>query len=131
MRIKKVILVVVGCLAVGLGALGSVLPVLPTFPFLLLATICFTNSSERLHRWFKGTKLYKDNLETYVQGQGMTIKTKVRILAMSTFFMAISFIALTLKNILWGQVMIAAIWVALLIFFTFGIKTMKVSSAVE
>ncbi|MGN1313803.1 MAG: YbaN family protein [Lachnospiraceae bacterium] len=131
MRIKKVILVVVGCLAVGLGALGSVLPVLPTFPFLLLATICFTNSSERLHRWFKGTKLYKDNLETYVQGQGMTIKTKVRILAMSTFFMAISFIALTLKNILWGQVMIAAIWLALLIFFTFGIKTMKVSSAVE
>ncbi|MGN0307338.1 MAG: YbaN family protein [Lachnospiraceae bacterium] len=131
MKIKKVILVVVGCLAVGLGALGSVLPVLPTFPFLLLATICFTNSSERLHRWFKETKLYKDNLETYVQGQGMTIKTKVRILAMSTFFMAISFIALTLKNILWGQVMIAAIWVALLIFFTFGIKTMKVSSAVE
>ncbi|MGN0366422.1 MAG: YbaN family protein [Suilimivivens sp.] len=129
MRLKKVILIVVGCLAVGLGALGSVLPLLPTFPFLLLATICFTKSSERLHTWFMGTKLYKNNLESYVKGEGMTLKTKLRILGMSTFFMAISFFALYKVPV--GQGIVAFIWVALVCYFTFGIKTMKVKGVVE
>lgn len=38
----------------------------------MLAAINFAKSSKKLDSWFKGTKLYKDNLETYVKGQGMT-----------------------------------------------------------
>ena len=60
----------------GLGAVGAVLPLLPAFPFLLLAAFCFARSSERLDGWFKGTKLYKENQESFVQGNGMTKKTK-------------------------------------------------------
>ena len=59
MKIKKIIYIVVGCLGVGLGAVGAVLPLLPAFPFLLLAAFCFAKSSERLHNWFTSTKLYK------------------------------------------------------------------------
>lgn len=59
MKIKKIIYIVVGCLGVGLGAAGAVLPLLPAFPFLLLAAFCFAKSSERLHNWFTSTKLYK------------------------------------------------------------------------
>lgn len=129
MRLKKVILILVGCLAVGLGALGSVLPLLPTFPFLLLATICFTRSSKRLQTWFMGTKLYQDNLESYVKGEGMTLKTKLRIMGLSTFFMAISFFALSRVPV--GQIIVALIWIALVCYFTFGIKTMKVDGSVE
>lgn len=39
---------------------------------------CFARSSERLHNWFTGTKLYQNNLESYVKGKGMTRKTKVK-----------------------------------------------------
>lgn len=125
MKLKKLFLIVIGCLSFGLGALGSILPVLPTFPFLLLAAFCFTRSSERLNAWFKTTKLYRDNLETYAKGEGMTIRTKTKILGMSTFFMAISFLAVWMKEFLMGQIIIAGIWIILVIYFIFGIKTKK------
>ena len=92
MNIKKVCFVILGCIGLGLGAVGAVLPLLPAFPFLLLAAFCFAKSSEKLHHWFIGTKLYRDNLESYVKGQGMTRKTKIRIMITVTILMSIGFI---------------------------------------
>ena len=92
MKIKKIGYIALGCIGVGLGVVGAVLPLLPAFPFLLLAAFCFARSSERLDGWFKGTKLYKENLESFVQGKGMTKKTKVRIMVTVTLLMSIGFV---------------------------------------
>lgn len=59
MDIKKIIWISLGCIGVGLGAVGAVIPMLPAFPFLMLATVSFAKSSERLHTWFINTKLLK------------------------------------------------------------------------
>ena len=91
MKIKRILYIILGCIGLGLGAVGAILPLLPAFPFLLLAAFCFAKSSEKLHRWFINTKLYKNNLESYIKGQGMTRKTKIRIMVTVTILMSIGF----------------------------------------
>ena len=39
-----------GIVAVGLGALGAVLPIMPTVPFLLVAVYCFARSNPEWER---------------------------------------------------------------------------------
>ena len=123
MKLKKMLLVIIGCIGVGLGALGVVLPILPTVPFLLLAAFCFARSSERLNNWFIGTKLYKNNLESYVKGEGMTRKTKIKIMVTVTVLMTIGFIMM--DQVLVGRIVLACVWVFHILYFVFGVKTIK------
>lgn len=121
MKVKRMVYIVLGCIGVGLGAVGAVLPLLPAFPFLLLAAFCFAKSSEKLHNWFVNTKLYKNNLESYVKGQGMTWKTKIRVMITVTVLMSIGFIMMS--RVLVGRIVLACVWLFHIIYFIFGVKT--------
>ena len=121
MNIKKILYVTLGCIGVGLGALRAVLPLLPAFPFLLLAAFCFGRSSEKLHTWFTGPRLYKENLESYIQGRGMTKKTRVRIMVTVTLLMSIGFAMMHQTRIV--QIVLGCVWVFHLIYFLFAVKT--------
>ena len=123
MKIKKILWICLGCIGVGLGAVGAVVPMLPAFPFLLLAAFSFARSSEKLHTWFVNTKLYKDNLEDYVAGRGMTVKTKVRIMITVTLLMSVGFIMMGLKGIVTGCIVLGCVWAFHIIYFIWGIKT--------
>ena len=58
----KILWLAAAFISMALGAIGVILPVLPTTPFLLLASFCFAKGSERFHKWFTKTKLYKKHL---------------------------------------------------------------------
>ncbi|MCU7212248.1 YbaN family protein [Turicibacter sanguinis] len=91
-KVKKGLLVTIGLLSMGLGLIGVILPVLPTTPFLLLASVCFVKGSDRFDRWFKGTKLYQKHLETFVESKKMTLKQKWMILLFADFMLMFPFI---------------------------------------
>lgn len=110
-----------GFLGLGLGAVAAVVPLLPSFPFLLLAFISFGKSSEKLDTWFKNSKLYKHNLESYITGQGMTHGNKIRVIITVTLVMSVGFYML--RNILLGQIILALVWFGHIIYFSFGVKT--------
>ena len=121
MSLKRLIFLITGCLCLALGCIGIVLPILPTVPFFLATVFCFAQSSQKLHDWFLGTKLYKKNLESYAQGKGMTKAVKLRIMAMVTVLMTIGFVMMSRVPV--GRIILACVWVAHVLYFVFGIKT--------
>ena len=128
MNVKRLFWIVLGFIGLGIGAIGAVLPMLPAFPFLLLAAFSFGKSSERLHNWFINTKLYKDNLESYVAGKGMTWNTKIRIMITVTLLMSFGFFMMFRKAIYVPCMILVGVWIFHIVYFAFGVKTLQVSS---
>ena len=122
MNVKKLLYIILGCTSVSLGAVGAAVPMLPAFPFLLLAAFCFARSSKRLHSWFINTKLYKNNLEDYVAGRGMTWQTKIRIMVTVTILMSIGFVMMHAVPV--GRIVLGCVWVFHILYFLFGVKTL-------
>lgn len=116
---KKILYIFIGCISLGLGIIGVILPILPTVPFVLLAAFCFARSSERLDGWFKNTKLYRENNIK----NGMTKQVKIRIMCSVTLLMSIGFIMMGLKGIVIGNIVLLIVWVFHMAYFTFGVKT--------
>lgn len=124
MSIKKLLLLVIGCICLGLGCVGIILPVLPTVPFFLVTVFCFANSSRKLHDWFVETGMYKKHLDSFVKKKGMTVKTKAAILTSVTVLMGIGFLMMSRAPV--GRVILAVVWVCHLVYFLAGVKTIRI-----
>lgn len=122
MPLRKLLYLTLGFLGLVLGAVGAVLPLLPAFPFLLLAAYGFGKSSRRLDRWFKGTRLYRENLADLAEGRGLTCRAKIRIMVTVTILMAAGFIAMHAVAV--GRIVLAFVWVGHIFYFLFGVRTL-------
>ena len=118
----KIIYVILGFISMGLGIAGSFLPVLPTVPFLLLASFFFARGSERFHGWFTQTRIYKNYLEDFEKNRSMTLKAKIGLLCLSSTMIA--FPIFLLKN---NYLRLALILVVIFKYYycIFRIKTLK------
>jgi uncharacterized membrane protein YbaN (DUF454 family) len=76
----------------GLGIIGIILPIVPTTPLLLLASVCFVRGSKKFELWFKGTDIYKKHLEEFVKNRSMTRRQKLTILLTADCMIAVPFI---------------------------------------
>ncbi len=121
MKLKRALYILLGCAGLAMGAVGAVMPLLPAFPFLMLAAFSFARSDPRLHAWFINTKLYKHNLESFLQGRGMTKMAKARVMATITIVMAAG--VYFMRAIHWGQAVLGIIWAGHILLFLFGIRT--------
>lgn len=118
----KLIYFIVGIIAMSLGAIGVILPVLPTTPFLLLAAFCFAKSSKRFHSWFTQTNLYKNHLESFVEERAMTLRTKVTLLA---FASSMLLLAMYFMQNWYLRFFLVCLMVFKYYYFIFRIKTIR------
>jgi uncharacterized membrane protein YbaN (DUF454 family) len=71
------LLLATGLVFVGLAALGTVLPVLPTVPFLLVAAACFARSSTRFYRWLLSNRLFGSMIRDWRETRTIPLRAKV------------------------------------------------------
>lgn len=81
-----------GWLFFALGAIGVLLPVMPTTPFMLLALWAFSQSSERFHNWLYNHRFFGPPLQKWKQYRVIPLPAKI----VSVSFMSISLVYMTL-----------------------------------
>lgn len=118
----KILWLIIGFLAMGIGMIGVVLPVLPTTPFLLLASFCLAKGSDKFHKWFVGTKLYKKHLDSFVKNRAMTLKTKLCILLPAS---AMLVMAMLVMSNLYGRLFIVGLILFKYVYFFTRIETIR------
>jgi uncharacterized membrane protein YbaN (DUF454 family) len=119
-KLIKPLFIALGFLAFGVGTVGIVLPVLPTTPLYLLAAFCFARGSERFHKWFIGTKLYKKYLDNFVRNRAMTLKAKLSLCIPVSAMLAAAFIFAPIWH---AKVLIVAACLFKWWYFIFRIRT--------
>ncbi len=73
----RIALLICGWVFLAVGAIGVVVPILPTVPFLIVAAACFLRSSERLHRWLVDHPIFGRDLNNYLDGKGIRARSKI------------------------------------------------------
>jgi len=106
-RLKKYTLVGLGTLCVTLGIIGIFLPILPTTPFLLLAAILYSKSSERFLNWLYTNKLCGSYIKNYREGKGIPLKQK--IFTITLLWLTIGSSAIFFIDSLWVRILLGVI----------------------
>ncbi|MCG7586419.1 YbaN family protein [Photobacterium sp. OFAV2-7] len=112
--IKRTMLLSIGWLCVVLGVLGVFLPLLPTTPFLLLASACFMRGSPRLSRWLHQHPHFGPILKNWHENRAVskTVKRRANITIVLSFALSVYLVPL-----LWHKVMLIVMATLLLIWF--------------
>ena len=110
---QRTILIIIGWLAVALGTIGVVLPLLPTTPFILLAAWCFARSSPRFHHWLLYRSWFGGYLRHWQRYKAMPPRAKPRAIAVILLTFGVS---LWLVEMTWVRVLLLMILAGLLVF---------------
>lgn len=73
----NIILTILGILSLGLGILGAFVPVLPTTPLLLLASVLFLKSNRRLYDWLMNHPKLGPYISNFLEHKAIPLRVKV------------------------------------------------------
>lgn len=102
-----------GWICVAVGAVGIVLPLVPTVPLLLLAAICFANSSDAAHQWLITHNLFGPPIQDWRRSGA--IRRSAKIMASGAILAAFC-ISLALGVIWWALLLQAIVLLCVSIF---------------
>ncbi|MBY5949046.1 YbaN family protein [Photobacterium rosenbergii] len=112
--VRKTLLLLCGWVCVALGLLGAFLPLLPTTPFLLLASACFMRGSPKLNHWLLNHPKFGPILHNWHHHRAVSkqVKRRANIMIVASFALSIYLVPL-----LWHKAMLVTMLVVLLVWF--------------
>ena len=90
--IIRILLIILGSIFVAIGAIGILVPGLPTTPFMILAAACYIRSSNKLYNWLIKNKLFGKHIKNIREGKGIPIRVKIFAQVMMTTFIFLAII---------------------------------------
>lgn len=87
---KRIALIFIGLVSLGLGIVGVFLPLLPTTPFVLVSAVAFANSSERLHQWLIDHDVFGPLIANWQKHGAISRRTKIISILSMAAILAIS-----------------------------------------
>lgn len=118
----RMMFLLLGILMFGVGAAAAFLPLLPSFPFLLLSVVLISKGSPRITKWIVSTKLYQNNVVAIRDRKAMTRSGKIKLIATLTIVFGTSFALVPLWYV---RVLLGLLWVLHVSYFLFRIKTIS------
>ena len=104
-RLSRTLYLIGGFLALGLGGVGVVLPLLPTVPFIILAAFCFARSNKALELWLLEHPAFGTHIRLWRERGAISRRGKRAALAA---FTASTLFALIFAPLPWSLAPLAA-----------------------
>jgi uncharacterized membrane protein YbaN (DUF454 family) len=106
-----------GWACLGLAAIGALLPLIPSVPFVLAASWCFYRGSPRIHAWLHRSQRFGPTLDDWQHYHGIRRGLKYRAVAM---VLAVVGLSLLLNSLAWWlrYIFLAAVAVGLYVIWT-------------
>jgi uncharacterized membrane protein YbaN (DUF454 family) len=103
---------VLGLLCVAIGAIGIVVPGLPTTVFFIAAAACFARSNPRLEQWVIGLPRIGPAVQRYRAGQGMPKRAKYWAIGMMLVFSTVGIVLVgsLVFGVVVGAVVAVGVW---------------------
>ena len=103
----KPILFLLGWVFFGLGAVGVLLPGLPTTPFMILALWAFSRSSKRFHDWLYSHPFFGPPLQSWDRHR--VISRPVKVFAILAMLSALAYMIFVAGLPLWVYALCASV----------------------
>lgn len=108
--IKQKLMIVLGWLFVVLGAIGAILPIMPTTIFLIIALGIFSKSSPRFHQMLLNNKWFGHELRQWEETKSISRQSKIKATVMIVLTFGVSLLILSGRmGLQWMLIAIAAV----------------------
>ena len=124
-KLKAKLLNTLGFILLGIGAVGIFMPLLPTTPFVLLATVCFSYSNRKFYERLKRTPFFGTYIAHFEEKQGIPMPLKIKSIVIVWMSLTVSMVALQAT---WAYVLLCTIGIGVTIHLLM-LKTKKTASA--
>ena len=95
--VRKYLLILAGSISLVLGIIGILIPVLPTTPFLLLASFCYLRSSKRLYDWMLDNRVFGLYIYNYLTHRA--IKRSVKVVTLILLWLTLTISIILVSNV--------------------------------